>query len=224
MVSTERGSQIAKFLAMSKHLAQNERNSLCDLFDQVGPSHPTLCEGWNTAELAAHLIIRERSIKALGLVMTGYPAKKLAEATKRLAEKKPFDQLVNKVRLGPPFYLKGIDGAMNLFEFFVHHEDVLRNEKNPDPRNDISELDEAIWKRQSGFSKLLIRGLKDIDLTLSRPSGETIHVGGGGRPVVAHGAPTEIALYLFGRRKYSQIELSGDPDAIREMETGQLGG
>ena len=39
--------------------AKSERAALCDLFDVRGPGAPTLCEGWLTHDLAAHLWIRE---------------------------------------------------------------------------------------------------------------------------------------------------------------------
>jgi uncharacterized protein (TIGR03083 family) len=39
-------------------LAQEERNELCDLMLETGPDAPTLCEGWTTRDLAAHLVIR----------------------------------------------------------------------------------------------------------------------------------------------------------------------
>lgn len=41
-------------------LAQQERETLCDLFAELGPDAPTLCAGWVTADLAAHLVARER--------------------------------------------------------------------------------------------------------------------------------------------------------------------
>ena len=81
-----------------------------------------------------------------------------------------------------------------------------------------------MWAKQERFSKLLVRGLKGVDLTISNAAGETIYLGGGGKPVVLTGAPSEIALFLFGRRDHSEVELSGDPEAINEMKTGKLGG
>jgi hypothetical protein len=36
-----------------------EREQLCDLFLELGPEAPTLCEGWATLDLAAHLVMRE---------------------------------------------------------------------------------------------------------------------------------------------------------------------
>ncbi len=40
--------------------AQLERQTLSQLFDQLGPDAPTLCSGWTTLDLAAHLVVRER--------------------------------------------------------------------------------------------------------------------------------------------------------------------
>ena len=59
-------------------LAQLERGRLCDLLLEVGPDAPTLCEGWTAADLAAHLVIRERKpLAAPGIVAGG----KLGEYT-----------------------------------------------------------------------------------------------------------------------------------------------
>ncbi len=41
-------------------LAQQERQGLCDLFVELGPDAPTLCDGWTASDLAAHLVVRER--------------------------------------------------------------------------------------------------------------------------------------------------------------------
>jgi len=217
------GSQILWCPLMNKNYAQIERQELCDLFESVGPDHPTLCEGWSSADLVAHLVLRENSLKAIGLVAPGYLAKKLDKATKKLAQKKSFEELVDKVRSGPPFYLKRFDEAMNLFEFFVHHEDVRRGGEEFTPRNDIEDLDNALWERQERFSKLLVRRLKDVDITLLRPSGEKIYLGGGGKPVVLEGTPSEIGLFLFGRREHSEVKLTGDPEAVDEIKTEKLG-
>ena len=223
MVFMEHGLRTLWSHQMNKNHAQFERQQLCDLFDLVGPDHPTLCEGWTTAHLAAHLVLRENSIKAFGLVIPGYFAKRLAKATQQLAQNQPFEKLVDKVRSGPPFYLKRVDETMNLFEFFVHHEVVRRGGEEFTRRDDIDELDDALWERQERFSKLLVRRLKDVDITLLRTSGEKIHLGGGGKPVVLEGTPSEIGLFLFGRREHSDIKLTGDPEAVNEIKTGKLG-
>ena len=49
-----------------------ERDELCDLFVARGPDAPTLCEGWTTADLAAHLVVRERNpLAGPGIVFGG---------------------------------------------------------------------------------------------------------------------------------------------------------
>ena len=40
--------------------SREERLALCALLDETGPDAPTLCEGWTTGDLAAHLVLRER--------------------------------------------------------------------------------------------------------------------------------------------------------------------
>ena len=41
-------------------LTSNERAAICDSFEKFGPDAPTLCEGWNTRDLLAHMLVRER--------------------------------------------------------------------------------------------------------------------------------------------------------------------
>src|SRR5262249_38403716 len=45
-------------------VADAERRVVADLFDEVGPDAPTLCAGWQTRDLAAHLIVREHRLDA----------------------------------------------------------------------------------------------------------------------------------------------------------------
>src|SRR5271155_4136283 len=107
-------------------LAQQERQTLCDLLVELGPDAPTLCEGWTTADLAAHLVVRERRPDSgPGLVwppLAGYTDKVRRSSKART----PYDKLVAMVRSGPPLLLRPFDGAMNTVEYFIHLEDVRR--------------------------------------------------------------------------------------------------
>ena len=40
--------------------ARAERGQLAELLRQLGPDAPTLCGDWTTADLAAHLVVRDR--------------------------------------------------------------------------------------------------------------------------------------------------------------------
>ncbi len=208
---------------MSAELAQQERGLLCDLMLEVGPDHPTLCKGWTTADLAAHLVLRERKpFAAMGIVIKG-----LHERTDRvqaqLRDAMPYAELVATVRKGPPAPLRPFDGAMNTGEYFIHHEDVRRGDGTTGPRDGIDDLEADLWAGQGKRTKLLIRGLDDIDLTLENPDGERKPVGGGSRPVTLKGRPGEISLFLSGRRSAAVVELEGEPDAVEEVRTGKLG-
>ena len=46
---------------MPHPLDARERAQVCLRFDELGPDAPTLCEGWTTFDLAAHLVVRERN-------------------------------------------------------------------------------------------------------------------------------------------------------------------
>ena len=73
---------------------------------EVGPDAPTLCEGWLTADLAAHLVIRERRPDAApGLVLpalSGY----MDRVQRSVRDRYSWPELVAKVRSGPPLPLR----------------------------------------------------------------------------------------------------------------------
>ena len=45
---------------MSLATAERRAAAICDTFEELGPDRATLCAGWNTADLLAHLLVRER--------------------------------------------------------------------------------------------------------------------------------------------------------------------
>ena len=110
-------------------LAQRERAELCDLLEELGPDAPTLDEGWTTADLAAHLVVRERDPRTgPGIVLRRGRAAALTARLQAAEKAKGYDAVVARVRSGPPWWWKlpGVDGTAGLNEFFLHHEDVRR--------------------------------------------------------------------------------------------------
>jgi len=81
--------------------AQDERHALCDLLADVGPDQPTLCAGWQTADLAAHLVLRERRPDAGAGVMGGPVARYTRRVQARIAARHSFDELIEMIRNGP---------------------------------------------------------------------------------------------------------------------------
>lgn len=207
-------------------LAQQERTALCDLFVQVGPEAPTLCEGWTAADLAAHLVLRERKpLAAPGILFGGRAAAYTERVQRGLRDGTGYVALVDRVRQGPPMPLRPLDGLINLSEYFIHHEDVRRGDgtTGPRPTEEVADVEAALWRAQGRGTKLMTRRLNDVDLTLATPDGETKHVGGGSRPVTIRGRPGEIVLFLSGRRDAAEVDLTGDTDAVAEVRTGKLG-
>jgi uncharacterized protein (TIGR03085 family) len=139
---------------------QEERRAICDLLAQLGPSQPTLCAGWQTADLAAHLVLRERRPDAgagvIGGPLAGYTRRVQGRLTERLA----FPRLLELIRTGPPRYslfgLPGVDERANLVEYFVHYEDVRRAQPDWQPRLLDPELADLLWARL-GLARLLLR-------------------------------------------------------------------
>ena len=82
-------------------LDTQERLGLCDLFDELGPSVPTLLEGWTAHDLAAHLVLRERDLVAGPCLVLPGPFQRFAEQRRvRLAKSEDFTWLVSRIRCG----------------------------------------------------------------------------------------------------------------------------
>jgi uncharacterized protein (TIGR03085 family) len=140
--------------------AQEERAALAALLDETGPDAPTLCEGWQTRDLAAHLVLRERRPDAAAGVMGGPLAGYTARVQRQYQDRYPYPELVALLRAGPPrlsvFAIPGADEAANTVEFFVHHEDVRRAAEEWTERPLDAGLSQALWKRLKG-ARLFLR-------------------------------------------------------------------
>ena len=118
-------------------LAQQERQTLCDLFVAEGAEAPTLCAGWSTADLAAHLVVRERRPDS-GPGLVWPPLAAYTDKVRRaVRDRTPWETLIETVRRGPPLLLRPFDGPMNTVEFFIHVEDVRRARDGWEPRSDL---------------------------------------------------------------------------------------
>ena len=80
-----------------------ERLELCVLFDELGPSAPTLLERWTTHDLAAHIVLRERDLVAAPCLVLPGPFARFAERRQvSLRNRRDFAWLVARIRSGPP--------------------------------------------------------------------------------------------------------------------------
>ncbi|WP_344138032.1 TIGR03085 family metal-binding protein, partial [Luedemannella flava] len=116
--------------------AAAERAALADLLDRVGPDAPTLCAGWATRDLAAHVVLRERRPDAAAGILIRALAGHTGRVQATLAAT-PWSALVAKVRRAPwwsPVSNPLTDGLANRTELFIHHEDVRRAQPDWAPR------------------------------------------------------------------------------------------
>lgn len=205
--------------------ARGERSALCDLFDRLGPGAPTLCAGWNTYDLAAHLVLRERRPDAAGGIAIGALAGYTASVQNGLKAGHPYPELVGMVRRPGGVYglLPFLDEAVNTLEFFVHHEDVRRAQPSWEPRELPADLDRLIWKRVAAGARIMLRR-SPVRLVLRREGGG-VALGGAreGAKVQVTGTASELLLFCFGRQAHARVELTGDDDAVARATGARLG-
>lgn len=203
----------------ASRLAQGERASLCDLLVELGPEAPTLCEGWSTADMAAHLVVRERRPDSgPGLVLSPL-ASYTDHVRNSVRDSTSFTDLIARVRSGPPMLLRPFDEAMNTVEFFIHVEDIRRARKGWEPRPLSSELADSLWKRVGA------RGMaKRVPATIevSAP-GRIAKVSGSGPRVVVEGDPGELIMFGAGRQRAARVHVTGDADLVAQLRTASLG-
>lgn len=202
--------------------ARAERDRLCDLALEVGPDAPTLCGDWTVRELVAHLVVREHSPLSVGIVVP--PLASITDKETERVAKKPFDKLVGRVRKARnPMSLPGIDAAVNTAEYFVHHEDIRRAADGWVPR--VLELDDqdALWKVARVSGKGLIRPA-GVPVQLRRTdTGAQTNLRAGSDPVVIGGLPSEIVLFLYGRKQTYGLTFDGPAERVAQLRAASLG-
>lgn len=202
-----------------------ERAALCDVSLRLGPDAPTLCEGWTTYDMAAHLVVREhKPIASIGLVVPAV-AGWHDDAILRMKQRHPFEDLVERVRTGPPVHWKLVDAPFNTQEYFIHHEDVRRGDGDtgPRPAEEVTEIEEALWAGLRKGHRLATRKIKGVRVDLVTPAGDTIHSGKGDDVVTITGRPGEIILYLSGRTAAADVTVAGSDRARAALGDADLG-
>jgi uncharacterized protein (TIGR03085 family) len=206
-------------------LDARERADLCDLFVATGPDAPTLCEGWTTLDLAAHLVVREHDPRA-GLAILG--GDRFASLERKLmdgARARGYEALVERLRGGPPLVpwrLPVLRPLLNENEWFVHHEDV-RRANGQGPRTDRSDLDAAAWATVRRTGPLFLRRVKGAGVELAAPGFGEVPARRSGPRARVTGGPQELVLFLHGRRGAAQVDITGPDEALSALAAADLG-
>lgn len=202
--------------------AQTERNRLGELLLKVGPEAPTLCEGWNTRDLATHLYIRERKpLAATGIFVQR--ARKFLEAEEARLASWSYEDLVRKWAIGPPSLLTPIDSTINTAEHFIHHEDVRRGGGEVSPRQFSAVTNKELLKLAKRFGAVTLKKAS-VPVILTPPDlppaviREGVGVSKRGDNVVrVYGEPGELLLWAAGR-KAVEVEVAGAVEALSGVD------
>ena len=207
-------------------ITANERAAMCDLFDELGPDAPTLCEGWTTLDLLAHLLVRERRLDAAAGIVLPFLAAHTTRVTASVAAE-PYAALIEQFRSGPPMWspwaIPVLGDKANLSEFFVHHEDIRRAQTKWEPRPDDAVRDDALWSPLKMMGRLLFRKAPG-GVVLRSAGREDIVVKKGEPGVILVGQPGEIVLHGFGRPlDRVHLVVQGDRQDVEAFEASPRG-
>lgn len=204
----------------------DERASMSDLFDETGPDASTMCEGWTTRDLLAHLLVRERRPDAAGGILIPALAKRTEKVQNQIAQK-PYADMIEQFRSGPPMWspwaLPVLGDKANLGEFFVHHEDIRRAQPDWQPRDADHDRDDALWKLLKLMGRVLFRQ-SPVGVVLRSANRADIVAKKDAPGVVLVGEPGEIVLYGFGRPADKvRLVTQGAPDQVAAFESASRG-
>ena len=188
-----------------------EQQDLVTALRRAGPDAPTLCEGWRTRHLAAHLYLRlHRPWRMAAGILPG-----VADAdahTLRMGDEHAgpgdYEQLLDDFLAQPArFNPMGVAGdAMHLLEYVVHHEDVRRAGGSDEPRILARGQRAALWRQVRRMGRLT-QARQPHGVVLVVPDGPRAVVRQGRRSIAVCGDEVELSLYLTGRTEHADVEL-----------------
>ena len=204
--------------------ARAERRQLADLLLEAGPDRPTVNTGWTTRDLAAHLVVRDRRPDAMiGMLIP--PLAGHGEHVRLAKAAQPYSEIVQEVRTPPwwsPVSNPLVDSLSNTVEFFIHHEDVRRAAPGFTRRALEPGEQRAIWNATRLTARMALRKA-GFPVLVEAPGYGTLHIGTGAPQVTVTGEPGELALFVSGRQRVAEVEVTGDPVAAAKLTTARLG-
>ena len=202
--------------------AQDERAALAALLDETGPDGATLCAGWQTRDMAAHLVLRERRPDAAAGMIGGPLAGYTGRLQQQYLERYSYPQLVTQFRSGPPrlslFAVPGLDEAANAVEYFVHHEDVRRATDGWTERGLDPGLEDLLWRRLKGARLMLRSAPAGIVLAREDAGRLDLLVAKTAAPsVTVTGTPAELTMWSMGRVRAAHVTVDGPDEAVASV-------
>jgi uncharacterized protein (TIGR03085 family) len=206
-------------------IAAHERALLCALAQQLGPDAPTLCGDWTVKDLVVHLLIREGHPAAAGILVP--PLRGLLDRATAKAQDEEFSSLVTRLRHGPPvlspFSVPKVGSLANRMEYYIHHEDLRRAQPSWAPRALPERTEDGLWTALRLVGRLPTMGAPTGVVVERSDTGDRATLKRGSRQVVVRGLPSEVALYVYGRKAQAHVELVGDDPDVEALADGRLG-
>ncbi len=210
--------------------SREERFALCALLEKTGPDAPTLCEGWDTGDLAAHLVLRERRPDAAGGILGGPLAGYTARVQNRIRTRRSFADLVRAIRSGPPLLsvmaIPGVDERANAVEFFVHHEDIRRAAPGWGPREISRGESDMLWQRLRMAKFMLRKAPVGVELAREGSGAGEVSPDGPAYRITAKnatpavtviGSPAELTMWVMGRTTAARVRFDGIEAAVNKL-------
>ena len=203
--------------------ARRERQLLADLLLAEGPDAPTLCAGWTTRDLAAHIVVRDRRPDAMaGMVIPGLAGRSEKIRLERAAL--PWPELIGELRTPPawsPLSNRLLDGVANTGEFFIHHEDVRRAAPQWEPRPLEAGQQAALWRAARLTARVALRrmGIAAEVVAIGFPP---VRIGPTPQLRIS-GDAGELTLFFSGRQRAARVTVEGDPAAAERLGAARLG-
>ncbi len=222
---------------MHQH-ALAERLALSETLRRVGPDSRTLCGEWGTPQLAAHLVLRERSVVELaGRIPIASVQQRAAAVVDELAGRAPYGELVDTFERGPRWSevrgpvpvawlwaLPPVREVANVLEYVVHHEDVRRAQPSWSPRALAVDVQATIWQRLHLLAQVTLRAVP-VGVELHWPSHGSIRTRRSrrsGAAVRVVGDPVEVAMFAFGRLEVADVEYQGDEADVAAVRAADI--
>jgi uncharacterized protein (TIGR03085 family) len=204
-----------------------EREALAAAFRTAGPDAATLCTGWATRHLLAHLVQGENQplaniVDQLSRRPPG-EEKHLGRLVASTRTDTGFETLIRRFADGPHRWspMNWAGESLNLLEFIIHHEDVRRGGADqPRPRDLPAEETRVIFQRLPTLARLAYRHAPVGVMLVSRDGDRQI-VKKGDRQVQLRRAPIELALYLSGRQRAAAVQVDGTPEGTEAFSSWQ---
>ena len=202
---------------ISQQVLFDERQYLIKLLRQLKPSElskATLCEGWDVADLAAHLVVREHGgiLARFGIVLPFLQRYHDRAIAKQKAV--GIDGTIAKLHHIPWW---GTHLRFNIIEFYVHNEDILRGglkrqrQLSPELETELSRLAPGLIKlRLAGLDKRLAITTIDSrtdDVLWKQPTTDNRE------PIILTALPGEFILLTMGRGRQASISIEGSAAA-----------